>query len=55
VLRAHLEDQGIGSSNANRFQVFGDPGMVCTGTGHPVWRMLLTSYNSDTSVAKPSR
>lgn len=44
--------QGIGSSNANRFQVSGDPVMVYTGTGHPVWRMLLTSYNSDTSVAK---
>lgn len=44
--------QGIGSSNARRFQVSGDPVMVYTGTGHPVWRMLLTSYNDDTSVAK---
>jgi hypothetical protein len=44
--------QGIGSSNANRFQVSGDPVMVYTGTGHPVWRMLLTSYNNDNSVAK---
>ena len=44
--------QGIGSSNANRFQVSGDPIMVYTGTGHPVWRMLLTSFNSDNSVAK---
>ncbi len=44
--------QGIGSSNANRFQVSGDPVMVYTGTGHPVWRMLLTSYNNDNSVAE---
>lgn len=44
--------QGIGSSNANRFQVSGDPIMVYTGTGHPVWRMLLTSFNSDNSVSK---
>jgi hypothetical protein len=44
--------QGVGSSNANRFQVSGDPVMVYTGTGHPVWRMLLTSYNNDSSVAK---
>ncbi len=42
----------VGSSNANRFEVSGDPVMVYTGTGHPVWRMLLTSYNSDTSVSK---
>ena len=44
--------QGIGSSNANRFQVSGEPVMVYTGAGHPVWRMLLTSYNSDNSVSK---
>ncbi len=43
---------GIGSSNANRFQVSGAPVMVYTGAGHPVWRMLLTSYNSDNSVSK---
>ena len=42
----------VGSSNANRYEVSGDPVMVYTGSGHPVWRMLLTSYNSDTSVAK---
>jgi hypothetical protein len=42
----------VGSSNANRFEVSGDPVMVYTGTGHPVWRMLLTSYNNDTSVSK---
>lgn len=44
--------QGIGSSNANRFKVSGEPVMVYTGAGHPVWRMLLTSYNSDNSVSK---
>ena len=44
--------QGLGSSNANRFQVSGQPVMVYTGTAHPVWRMLLTSYNSDNSVSK---
>jgi hypothetical protein len=44
--------QGIGSSNANRFQVSGEPVMVYTGAGHPVWRMLLTSYNADSSVSK---
>jgi hypothetical protein len=44
--------QGLGSSNANRFQVSGDPVMVYTGVGHPAWRMLLTSYNNDSSVFK---
>jgi hypothetical protein len=44
--------QGIGSSNANRFRVSGAPVMVYTGAGHPVWRMLLTSYNNDNSVFK---
>jgi hypothetical protein len=44
--------QGIGSSNANRFKVSGDPVMVYTGAANPVWRMLLTSYNSDNSVSK---
>jgi hypothetical protein len=44
--------QGIGSSNANRFQVSGDPVMVYTGASHPVWRILLSSYNSDNSVSK---
>lgn len=43
---------GAGSSNANRFQVSGPPVMVYTGASHPVWRMLLTSYNSDNSVSK---
>src|SRR5260370_4311847 len=44
--------QGIGSSNANRFRVSGEPVMVYTGASHPVWRMLLTSYNNDNSVSK---
>jgi hypothetical protein len=44
--------QGLGSSNANRFQVSGTPVMVYTGTAHPAWRMLLTSHNSDNSVSK---
>jgi hypothetical protein len=44
--------QGIGSSNANRFQISGGPVMVYTGAGHPVWRMLLTSHNNDNSVSK---
>jgi len=44
--------QGIGSSYANRFQVSGEPVMVYTGAGHPVWRMLLTSYNNDNSASK---
>ena len=44
--------QGVGSSNANRFRVSGEPVMVYTGASHPVWRMLLTSYNSDNSVSK---
>ena len=43
---------GIGSSHANRFKVSGDPVMVYTGAANPVWRMLLTSYNSDNSVSK---
>jgi hypothetical protein len=44
--------QGLGSSNANRLQVSGAPVLVYTGTGHPSWRILLTSYNSDTAVSK---
>ncbi|HEX7163401.1 MAG TPA: hypothetical protein VF223_19450 [Trebonia sp.] len=44
--------QGAGSSNANRFKVSGQPVMVYTGAANPVWRMLLTSYNSDNSVSK---
>ena len=44
--------QGVGSSNANRFRVSGDPVMVYTGAANPVWRMLLTSYNNDNSASK---
>jgi hypothetical protein len=39
------------SANNGRFKVSGDPIMVYTGDGHPDWRMLLTSYNSDTAVS----
>jgi hypothetical protein len=42
----------VGGSDANRFRVSGDPVMVYTGAANPVWRMLLTSYNSDNSVSK---
>jgi hypothetical protein len=41
---------GIGSTNANRFQVSGDPVLTYTGDENPSWRMLLTSFNSETSV-----
>jgi len=41
---------GIGSTNANRFQVSGDPVLTYTGNENPSWRMLLTSFNSETSV-----
>jgi len=44
--------QNVGGSNANRFRISGEPVMVYTGAGNPVWRMLLTSYNSDNSVSK---
>jgi len=39
-------------TNANRLQVSGDPVLVYTGDGHPDWRMLLTSFNSDSAVSK---
>lgn len=41
-----------GQGNANRYQVSGDPVMVYTGDGNPSWRMLLTSYGSDSSVSR---
>jgi hypothetical protein len=41
-----------GTTNANRFQVSGDPTLTYTGGEHPVWRVLLTSYNTDVSVSK---
>jgi hypothetical protein len=49
---SHAGFQGVGSSNANRFQVSGEPVLVYTGDEHPEWRMLLTSYNKDSSVSK---
>jgi hypothetical protein len=41
---------GLGGSNANRFQVSGDPVLTYTGDENPSWRMLLTSFNAETSV-----
>lgn len=41
---------GIGSTNANRFQVSGDPVLTYTGDENPSWRMLETSFNSESSV-----
>jgi hypothetical protein len=41
---------GAGSTNANRFQVSGDPVLTYTGDNNPSWRMLLTSFNTETSV-----
>lgn len=41
---------GAGSTNANRFQVSGDPVLTYTGDENPSWRMLLTSFNTETSV-----
>lgn len=41
---------GVGSTNANRFQVSGDPVLTYTGDENPSWRMLLTSFNTETSV-----
>jgi hypothetical protein len=41
-----------GSTNANRFQVSGNPVIAYLGNGNPVYRMLLTSFNSDTAVAR---
>lgn len=41
---------GIGSTNANRFQVSGTPVLTYTGDENPSWRMLLTSFNTETSV-----
>jgi hypothetical protein len=41
---------GIGSSNANRFQVSGTPVLTYTGDENPSWRMLLTSFNAESST-----
>lgn len=42
----------VGTTNANRYQVSGSPIQVWTGQTYPDYRMLLTSYNADTAVAK---
>jgi hypothetical protein len=41
-----------GQSNNNRFQVSGSPVLVYTGDGNPSWRILLTSFGTETSVYK---
>jgi hypothetical protein len=38
-------------SSANRYQVAGDPVLVYTTGGHPVWQAILTSYSKDTAAA----
>jgi hypothetical protein len=41
-----------GVTNAGRYQVSGDPVLTYTGSEHPTWRVLLTSFNSDVAVSK---
>ena len=41
-----------GVTNAGRYQISGDPVLTYTGTEHPVWRVLLTSFNSDVAVSR---
>lgn len=38
------------SGNNGRYQVSGDPVLVYTGSGHPSWRMLLTSFGNEVSA-----
>lgn len=40
----------IGESPANRTQPAGKPHLVYTKGGHPMWQILMTSWNQDTSV-----
>lgn len=42
---------GIGRGPNDRYKVHGDPVLVYTKEGYPVWQMELTSRNSDTSVS----
>jgi len=42
----------IGCTKADRLQVSGSPVLTYTGGSHPVWRMLLTSFEPDASVSK---
>ena len=44
--------QGSAAATPTASRCPAQPVMVYTGAGHPVWRMLLTSYNSDNSVSK---
>lgn len=41
-----------GTTNAGRYQTSGNPVLTYTGSEHPVWRVLLTSFNSDIAVSK---
>jgi hypothetical protein len=42
---------GLGNGNkSSRFQVSGTPVLTYTGDENPSWRMLLTSFNTETSV-----
>lgn len=41
-----------GVTNAGRYQVSAPPELIYTGSEHPVWRALLTSFNSDTAVSR---
>ena len=48
----HAGFSTVGSTNANRYQVSGSPIIVYTGSSNPVYRMLLTSYDSDSAAAR---
>ncbi|MEK7573567.1 MAG: hypothetical protein AAB531_04030 [Patescibacteria group bacterium] len=41
---------GIGRGSKARFQVWGDPVLVYTTSGHPSWQMVITSRNNDDST-----
>jgi hypothetical protein len=41
----------INETSNNRYKVVGDPTLVYSDTGHPVWQVQMTSYSSDTGVA----
>jgi hypothetical protein len=42
---------GMGRSSVNRFQVHGNPTLVYTKEGYPVWQVEMSSRNNDSSVA----
>jgi hypothetical protein len=41
----------LNESSANRYKVSGDPVLVYTKGGHPVWQAIMTSYSKDTSAS----